>query len=335
MESRKLSIGVIGGGSWATALVKILTDNVLEKQINWWLRDEQKVEYIQQYHHNPDYLSSVSFEQDELNLYADLNQCVADSDIILLVVPSAFVYTTLDVLDKSVFDGKSVVSAVKGLIPETSDILGDYLNQVWDIDANRIGVVTGPCHAEEVAQEKLSYLTVASENEALANQFADLLNGRFIKTTITDDIYGTEYSAVLKNVYAIAAGICHGLRFGDNFQAVLVSNAIREIKRFIAAVHPIERDIDDSAYLGDLVVTAYSLFSRNRRFGNMLGKGYSVKAAQLEMNMVAEGYYAVKTVHDMNKSLNVAMPIADFVYAVVYGKKRAKDVVEDLLDQLN
>lgn len=335
MEYPNLSIGVIGGGSWATALVKILTDNSLEKRVNWWLRDEQKVQYIDQYRHNPDYLSSVSFEHGDLHLYSDLKDCINDSDIILLVVPSAFVFDTLSGLDKRLFDGKSVVSAVKGLIPETSDILGDFLNQHWGIDADRIGVITGPCHAEEVAQEKLSYLTVASENEELAVQFAQLLNGRFIMTTITDDIYGTEYSAVLKNVYAIAAGICHGLRFGDNFQAVLVSNAIREIKRFIAAVHPIERDIDDSAYLGDLVVTAYSLFSRNRRFGNMLGKGYSVKAAQLEMNMVAEGYYAVKTVHEMNESLKVQMPIADFVYAVVYGEKRAKDVVEDLLNQLN
>ncbi len=227
------------------------------------------------------------------------------------------------------------MSTVKGLIPETSEILGDYFKNRLKVDPNLIGVITGPCHAEEVALEKLSYLTIASEDSKTANRVSNMLKGAFIKTSTTDDIYGTEYSAVLKNVYAIAAGICHGLRFGDNFQAVLVSNAIREIKRFIAAVNPIERDIDDSAYLGDLVVTTYSQFSRNRTFGNMLGKGYSVKSAQLEMNMVAEGYYAVKTVHDMNQKLGVDMPLADFVYEVVYNGKRAKSVIEKLLNALN
>ena len=268
-------------------------------------------------------------------LFDELETCIKASDVIVLAIPSAFVHTQFSGIDPSVFNGKSVVSAVKGLIPETSDILGDYLNLRMGVSPDRIGVITGPCHAEEVALEKLSYLTIGSENQALAQEVANHLQGTFIKTTITDDIYGTEYAAVLKNVYAIAAGICHGLRFGDNFLAVLVSNAIREIKRFIAEVHPIERDIDDSAYLGDLMVTAYSQFSRNRTFGNMLGKGYSVKSAQLEMNMVAEGYYAVKTVHEMNQKLQVKMPIVDFVHDVVYGGKRAKDVVQDLVDQLN
>jgi glycerol-3-phosphate dehydrogenase (NAD(P)+) len=335
LNKQGLSISVIGGGSWATAIVKILLDNTQPKNVSWWLRNPQKVDYINTHKHNPDYLSSVSFEFDRLVVSNDLEESLKQSDIIILAIPSAFVYDTLNGCDKKLFANKIVVSAVKGLIPRTSEILGDYFKSALDVDSQHIGVITGPCHAEEVALEKLSYLTIGSENNEAANAIANVLKGRFIKTSTTDDIYGTEYSAVLKNVYAIAAGICHGLRFGDNFQAVLVSNAIREIKRFIAAVHPIERDIDDSAYLGDLIVTAYSQFSRNRTFGNMLGKGYSVKSAQLEMNMVAEGYYAVKTVYEMNQELKVDMPIADFVYSVVYGGKRAKSVVDDLLDKLN
>lgn len=335
MENNNTSVSVIGGGSWATAIVKILLDNELPKKVHWWHRSEQKVEYINKNQHNPDYLSSITFDLEHLVVTNDLQSCIENGEIVILAIPSAFVYEAFKTLDKSIFKDKLFVSAVKGLIPETSEILGDYFKNQLEIDSDHIGVITGPCHAEEVALEKLSYLTAASENEDAANKIAMIFNGRFIKTSTTDDIYGTEYSAVLKNVYAIAAGICHGLRFGDNFQAVLVSNAIREIKRFIAAVHPIERDIDDSAYLGDLIVTAYSQFSRNRTFGNMLGKGYSSKSAQLEMNMIAEGYYAVKTVHDMNQKLQVSMPIADFVYSVVYGGKRAKIVVDDLLDQLN
>ncbi len=335
MNSEKVTISVIGGGSWATALVKIFLDNHISKNVTWWLRDETKVRFIDEHHHNPDYLSSVTFAKDSLNVISNLTSAVTQADIIVLAIPSAFVYSAFSQLDIDKFKRKYVVSAVKGLIPETSEILGDYFKNTLKVNSDRIGVITGPCHAEEVALEKLSYLTVASENREFATQLSLLLDGRNIRTVTTDDIYGTEYSAVLKNIYAIASGICHGLRFGDNFQAVLVSNGIREIKRFIAAVHPIERDIDDSAYLGDLIVTAYSQFSRNRTFGNMLGKGYSVKSAQLEMNMIAEGYYAVKTIWEMNQELKISMPIVDFVYQIVYGGKRAKDVVDDLLISLN
>ncbi|MCO4818490.1 MAG: NAD(P)H-dependent glycerol-3-phosphate dehydrogenase [Bacteroidetes bacterium] len=335
MNNEHTSIAVLGGGSWATALVKILLDNSLSKTVHWWIRNEQKANYLHSHKHNRDYLSSITFDLEHLNVTSRIETCIESADIVILAIPSAFVHASLSSLDAALFKDKIIVSAVKGLIPETSEILGDYFKNLLNVESSCIGVITGPCHAEEVALEKLSYLTIASEDSHTANKVSSLLKGEFIKTSTTDDIYGTEYSAVLKNVYAIAAGICHGLRFGDNFQAVLVSNAIREIKRFIAAVHPIERDIDDSAYLGDLVVTTYSQFSRNRTFGNMLGKGYSVKSAQLEMNMVAEGYYAVKTVHDMNQSLQVDMPLADFVYEVVYNGKRAKSVIENLLNALN
>lgn len=335
MNSKFTSIGIIGGGSWATALAKIFIDNGGAQSVYWWLRDQKKVDYIRENGQNKDYLSSVSFDMSQVTVTSDLQLCVENCDLLILAIPSAFVHGALSDLPKGIFAGRSIASAVKGLIPETSEILGDYLHRELQVPKENIAVITGPCHAEEVALEKLSYLTVGSENNELATVVSQHLNCDYIKTSVTDDIYGTEYAAVLKNIYAIAAGICHGLRFGDNFQAVLVSNAIREIKRFIAAVHPIERDIDDSAYLGDLIVTAYSQFSRNRTFGNMLGKGYSVRSAQLEMNMVAEGYYAVKTIFQMNEKLGVDMPIVDFVHAVVYEGARAKEAVDKILDRLN
>lgn len=327
-------IGVLGGGSWATALVKILSDNPVRKQVNWWVRTAEKAAYINEHQHNPDYLSSVEIHPEKVSVSSDLEQVILNSDVLILAVPSAYVHETLNSIPEDLFAEKIILSAVKGLIPETRQILGDYLPDLG-FSRSRIAVITGPCHAEEVAMEKLSYLTLASENTEISELACSILKSSYIRTTPSDDIYGTEYSAVLKNVYAIASGICHGIGLGDNFQAVLVSNAIREIKRFIAAVHPIDRDIDDSAYLGDLMVTAYSNFSRNRTFGNMLGKGYSVQSAQLEMNMVAEGYYATNTIHEMNRSLGIFMPILDFVYEVAYENKRARKVLDKLLDALN
>jgi glycerol-3-phosphate dehydrogenase (NAD(P)+) len=331
----KYRVGVIGGGSWATALVKILCDNETDKVINWWVRTEEKAIYLQEHGHNPDYISSVEFHHSFLTITSDLNDCISNSDVVILAVPSAFVHSTLSILSSSAFENTSVISAVKGLIPETGQILGEYFESNWNIKSNEIGVITGPCHAEEVALERLSYLTIASENKDLTNEISALLQCTYIKTTTTDDIYGTEYSAVLKNVYAIAAGICHGMGYGDNFLSVLVSNAIREIKRFIAVVHPIDRDIDDSAYLGDLMVTAYSQFSRNRTFGHMLGKGYSVRSAQLEMSMIAEGYYGTKSIYELNKKYEVHMPILDFVHSVIYKNKTPRSIVEPFLDLLD
>jgi glycerol-3-phosphate dehydrogenase (NAD(P)+) len=227
-----------------------------------------------------------------------------------------------------------VFSAIKGIIPDELLIVGDFLNSTYEIPVGQIGVITGPCHAEEVAMERLSYLTIACQNTTNADTLASMMNCRYIKTTVSDDIYGTEYSAVLKNVFAIAGGIAHGVGYGDNYLAVLISNAIQEIKRFVDAVHPINRDINDSAYLGDLLVTAYSSFSRNRLFGTMVGKGYSVKVAQLEMNMVAEGYYATKCIYELNRKYKVHMPITDSVYRVLYEKVSPRIEMKLLSDQL-
>lgn len=326
-------IAVIGSGSWATALVKILCTNT--SNVNWYFRNQEDIDFVNEYTHNPRYLSSVTFDLKRLQLSNDLAATIQKSDIVILAVPSAFIHDTIKNLPKNCFENKIVFSAIKGIVPEYNLIVGEYLNTVYQVPFENIGVITGPCHAEEVALEKLSYLTLACSKVANADELCDFMRCRYIKCSSSDDIYGTELSAVLKNVVAVAGGICHGLGYGDNFLAVLVSNAIQEIKRFVDAVHPIDRDIKASAYLGDLLVTAYSQFSRNRMFGTMLGKGYGVKQAQLEMNMIAEGYYAVKCVCEINKKYNVHMPITNAVNNIIYNHKDAKHEMELLADQLS
>ncbi len=331
MDTKKLAI--IGNGSWATALAKLFLNNC--DKINWHMRKQEDVDHFKKYHNNPRYISSVEFETSKIDFYTDIKSVFKDSDIIVLAVPSAFIHDTISSLAKEDFKDKIFFSAIKGIVPQHNLIVGEYLNQIYGVPFTNIGVITGPCHAEEVALEKLSYLTIASQNTANAQMVSYLLLCRYLKATTSDDIYGTEYAAVLKNVIAVAGGICHALGYGDNYLAVLVSNAIQEIKRFVDAVHPIDRDIKASAYLGDLMVTAYSQFSRNRMFGTMLGKGYSVKQAQLEMNMIAEGYYAVKCVHEINKKYNVDMPITSAVYRIVYDKKDPKKEIEALSNLLS
>ncbi len=315
--STEKRIGVLGGGSWATAIVKILTENVTS--LNWFMRNEDTIDFIKEHHHNPRYITAASLEVDKINFFNDINKLVQNSDIIIFVIPAIYLKAALSKLTVSIED-KFVVSAIKGIIPDDNMIVGNYFHKKYNVPTNSIGVISGPCHAEEVALERLSYLTIACIDADKARYLADKIECRYIKTAISDDIYGTEYSAVLKNIFALAAGICHGLGYGDNFQAVLISNAIQEIKRFVDTVHPITRDIKNHVYLGDLLVTAYSQFSRNRTFGNMIGKGYSVKSAQLEMRMIAEGYYATKCIKEINKEYNVRMPITDAVYNILYEK---------------
>jgi glycerol-3-phosphate dehydrogenase (NAD(P)+) len=325
---------VVGGGSWATANIKMLGDNTVEKEIFWWMRNPEAVEHVQKFGHNPNYLSSVEVKLPAQNVSTDLRLLIAGADLILLNVPAAFLKEALEGITPNDLAGKKIVSAIKGIVPDENQIIAEFLNQHYNIPFDHFAVISGPCHAEEVALEKLSYLTIASQDAELATEFAAMINTRYIKTIVSDDIYGTEYGAVLKNIYAIASGICHGVGYGDNFQSVLISNAIRELERFVAAVHPIDRDIKESAYLGDLLVTAYSQFSRNRTFGNMIGKGYTVRSAQLEMNMVAEGYYAVNCLHEVNKQYNVDMPICDAVYAVLYLKRNPYLEMKNLAEKL-
>lgn len=323
---------VIGGGSWATAIAKMLCVNLPE--ISWYMRNESAIEHLKTFHHNPNYLSSVEFDTKKLKLTSDINEAVAYADYIIFAIPSAFLSGELEKLTVSLKD-KVIFSAIKGIVPETSLIVGEHFNKKYEIPFEDIGVITGPCHAEEVALERLSYLTIACGDAAKAKIVAKCLSGNYIKAKISDDIIGTEYAAMLKNIYAIAAGMAHGLGYGDNFQSVLMSNGIREMKKFIKKVHKMKRNINNSAYLGDLLVTGYSVFSRNRMFGNMIGKGYTVKSAMMEMSMVAEGYYATKSAWKLNQEYGAKTPIIDAVYEILYEGKDAKKVFKKLTDKLD
>ncbi|MDH3321706.1 MAG: NAD(P)H-dependent glycerol-3-phosphate dehydrogenase [Flavobacteriaceae bacterium] len=328
----KNKIAVFGGGSWATAIVKMLCENL--DHVGWYMRNTYAIEHIKLNNHNPNYLSSAELHPEKLHLTNDINEMIAAADCLIFAIPSAFLNEELNKITLPL-DGKIIFSAIKGIVPETGLIVGEHFHEVLKVPFENIGVITGPCHAEEVAMERLSYLTIACRDEDKARCLADDLDSRYIKTKISDDIIGTEYAAMLKNIFAIAAGIAHGLGYGDNFQAVLMSNAIREMKRFIKKLHKMKRNINNSAYLGDLLVTGYSVFSRNRMFGNMIGKGYTVKSAMLEMSMVSEGYYATKSAYKINKKIEANTPIIDAVYAILYQQKEAKQVFKKLTELID
>ncbi|MBT8301476.1 MAG: NAD(P)H-dependent glycerol-3-phosphate dehydrogenase [Maribacter sp.] len=332
--NKELRFAVFGGGSWATAIVKMLSENL--KQITWYMRNEEAIAHIHSQKHNPNYLSSVEFDTKQLHLTSKLDDAIKNNDVLIFAIPSAFLETELKKLTLSL-KGKIVFSAIKGIVPETGLIVGEHFHDIYKIPFKNIGVITGPCHAEEVALERLSYLTIACADKEKAEFLANKLKSNYIRTKISDDIIGTEYAAMLKNIYAIAAGIYHGLGYGDNFQSVLMSNSIREMNRYIKRVHKMKRNINNSAYLGDLLVTGYSTFSRNRMFGNMIGKGYRVKNAQMEMNMVAEGYYATKSAYELKASFKskVRTPIIDAVYDVLYQGKNAKKTFAALTHKLD
>jgi glycerol-3-phosphate dehydrogenase (NAD(P)+) len=332
LEGEKIRISVIGGGSWATALVKILCESDIS--ITWWLRNPDDVEYINKVKHNPKYLSDVQIDLDKVKTTSNLKEAIDASDNLLMAVPSAFIHNVLQQLNGQLLKGKKVISAIKGVIPETMQIAGNYFKEKYEVREEDLAIVTGPCHAEEVALEKLSYLTIACKDSDWREDLMKLFSCRYIKVAGTGDIYGAEYAAVLKNIYAIAGGICHGMGFGDNFHAVLVTNALQEMENFLDAAHYQHRDVKENAYLGDLLVTTYSQFSRNRTFGTMIGKGYSVKAAQLEMNMIAEGYFATRSIHEINKEVGASMPILDAIYQILYEGKSSKTVIPEILNGL-
>jgi glycerol-3-phosphate dehydrogenase (NAD(P)+) len=308
-------VSVIGGGSWATAIVKMLTENLTE--VGWYMRSTYVRENLRRHGNNPDFLSQVHFDNSKIKLFDSIDDAVTYGSMIIFAVPSAFLQSELDKMTVSL-QNKKIFSAIKGIVPETGLIVGEHFHQKYDIPYNNIGVITGPCHAEEVAMERLSYLTIASHNKLTAQKMSELLSSSYIRTSLSYDIIGTEYAAMLKNIYALAAGIAHGLGYGDNFQAVLMSNAIREMKRFTKKVWKTKRNINNSAYLGDLLVTGYSIFSRNRTFGSMIGKGYTVKSAMMELKMVAEGYYAAKSAYELNLKNQARTPILDSVYRILY-----------------
>ena len=329
-----LNYAVIGSGSWATAIVKILSDNL--KSVTWYIRNAENLDYIEKNKHNPNYLSSVELNLSKIQVNGNINEVVRTADVIILVVPSEFINSELEKI-KIDISKKIIISGIKGVVPETGLLVGEHMINNFNILNENFLVIAGPCHAEEVALERLSYLTIACSKKSLAKTVCLDFSNKYIKTKVSDDVIGIEYSSMLKNIYAIAAGIAHGLGYGDNFQSILMSNAIREIKRFIKKKHKIKRNINNSAYLGDLLVTGYSVFSRNRMFGNMIGKGYTVKSAQMEMKMIAEGYISTKKAMQLNsKNIKKAKtPIIEAVHAILYEKKSPKNTFKKLNEKLN
>ena len=309
-------LAIMGGGSWATAIAKILLST--EDSINWYIRRDDRIAEFIRLGHNPAYLSSVQFDVNRINFSSDINEVVNNSEVLMFVTPSPYFKSSMKKLKVKLRD-KFVVSARKGIVPDDNLLMSDYFHRFYGVPQENLAVVAGPCHAEEVALERLSYLTVGCKEIENAQMIARKLTNSYVKTSVSQDVAGIEFSSVLKNVYAIAAGICNGLKYGDNFQAVLMSNAIQEMNSFLASARPMQnRAVNDSVYLGDLLVTGYSNFSRNRVFGTMIGRGYSVKSAQLEMEMIAEGYYGTKCMKEINERYRVNMPILDAVYNILY-----------------
>ena len=331
MKRTKLKFGVIGSGSWGTALIKILSDN--NDEINWYIRSKHNIDFISKNSHNPNYLSSVKLKLKKLKISENINDIVSNSDVIIIAVPSEYVNAEMKKIKVNISD-KIVISALKGLVPETSLLFGEHMKKHFSVSKDNFLVIGGPCHAEEVALEKLSYLTIASSNPNLCKLISEKFQCKYINVKSSDDVIGIEYASMLKNIFALAVGISNGLGYGDNYQSVLVSNSIKEMKRFISKRHKIKRNINNSAYLGVLLVTGYSSFSRNRMFGNMIGNGYTVRAAQLEMKMVAEGYIATKKAYLLNEESDkkAKTPIIDAVYNILYKKRSARKIFIELSD---
>lgn len=312
-----MNISVLGSGSWATAIVKIATQN--HDKVHWWVRENEIVEGVRQYGRNPLYLRSCQLDTNKIEITTDIKQVISASDTIVLVIPSAFVDISFKDLTPTDLANKTIISATKGIIPQTNQIVADYLSDKYNVTIENQAVLSGPSHAEEIAQDGMTYLTIGAHEQTFAQTLADRFECRFVKTRTSTDVRGIEYSAVLKNIYALVAGICKGAGYGDNFMAVVISNAAQEMQRFLNAVAKNEnRDTNNFVYLGDLLVTAYSQHSRNRTFGQMIGQGYTVKSAQLEMSMIAEGYYATDCIHKTNLNLGIDLPIADFAYKILY-----------------
>lgn len=319
MENRSVNVAVIGDGSWATAIVKILSEDKQHK-INWWVRQKQSVQAISTLGFNPNYLTGVQIDTKKVTPNSQIEKVVEGCDFVILVIPAAYIKSALDQLPANAFDGKIIISAIKGIIPEDDLLVTDFIKNKFGVDDSKLAIISGPCHAEEVALGRQSYLTIGANDLEVGAQVADLLRCRYVNVSCAQDLVGIEYAAIMKNIVALACGIANGQHFGDNFQAVLVSNAMQEIKYFLDRLHPAQRDVNSSAYLGDLLVTSYSQFSRNRTFGNMVGRGYSVKSAMFEMKMVAEGYYAANSIYKIIHENQLNMPICSAVYRILYDK---------------
>jgi len=325
-------IGVVGGGSWATAIVKVLQHH--QKKVNWFIRRQDVIDAISNSGHNPEYLSQVELNPAMISASNNLDEVISNSDIVIFCIPAAFLHRQIETLDKKLLQDKIIISAIKGVIPEFNAIVSRYFNTVFDVPAENYGVIAGPTHAEEVVMDKLSYLTAASVNDDIGAVLIELLGTRNIKISVSSDVIGIEYASVLKNIYAVAAGISVGLGYGDNFLSVLTTNAIVEMRRFLDAINHCKRDVNNTSYCGDIIVTSYSQFSRNRMFGNLIGKGYSVNYSRIEMKQVAEGYYASKCMTEINEQYKVDMPIMNAVYNICYNNVSPSQEMRRLAEKL-
>ena len=325
-----MKVGILGSGSWATALAKIVMHNTDE--LNWYIRKQETIDEFRDIRRNPNHLEWAYFDTTRINFSSNVNEIIEESDLIIIAIPSPYLKTSLNdiVVDMT---NKCVISAVKGMIPDENVLGSEYMQDHFGVKEENMGVIAGPCHAEEIALERLSYLTVGCKDMEKAIAWQKLFTTPYVHTTPSNDVEGLEYASVMKNIYAIAAGICKSLHYGDNFQAVLLTNAMHEMIRFTKAKSDIQRDITDSGYLGDVLVTAYSNFSRNRQFGQMIGMGYSVKAAQTEMEMVAEGYYGTKAIWLANQDTQVDLPIVEAVYQILYNRKSPKNTIKELTNK--
>ena len=321
------NIAIIGGGSWATALAKVVVSNT--HRIGWYMRRDDRIADFKRTGHNPAYITSLQFDVNEIAFSSDLNHTAEAYDTLIFVTPSPYLKDHLKKLTVDI-KNKFIVIAIKGIVPDENVVCSEYFHNRYGVPYDNIAIIGGPSHAEEVAMQRLTYLTIACHNVEKAKAFADVLSNSFIKAKEATDVIGIEYAAVLKNVYAIAAGMCDGLQYGDNFHARLVSNAVQEMDRFLAAVNPVKRNVNDSVYLGDLLVTSYSNFSRNRCFGLMIGKGYSVNSAQIEMKMIAEGYYGTRCMTEINKQYHIDMPILNAMYRILYEQANAQQEIKAL-----
>ncbi len=328
----KKIFGVLGGGSWGTALVKILSENC--DKINWYVRNQENVDYINKFKSNSNYLNSVSLKINKINVSASIKDVTKNSEILVLAIPSPFLNSELKKIDNLIID-KHIFSALKGVVPDSHLVVSEHLNQKYGVPLSNIGIITGPCHAEEVALEKLSYLTVASQDAQIGQFVKKSLQTKFINSKFSEDSLGVEYAAMLKNIYALVAGVSNGLGYGDNFQSVLISNSVQEMKKFIKTIYKVKRDINGSEYLGDLLVTSYSSFSRNRTLGNMIGRGYTISSAISEMNMISEGYYATKNAYEIGLENKTKFKIIETAYEILYNGRSPKKCFKDLSEKLN
>ena len=328
----KKTFGILGGGSWGTAIVKILSHNLTT--LNWYVRSEENASYIKRFKKNPNYLRSVNLNKNNIRVSSSIEEVVKNSDILVLAIPSPFLDLELQKI-KLFLNNKYIFSALKGVVPDSNLVVSEHLNSIYNIPKNKIGIITGPCHAEEVALEKLSYLTIACDDHVLGEYVRSSFETNFIRVKLSRDSIGVEYAAMLKNIYAFMAGVAHGLGYGDNFQSVLISNSVVEMNQFIRTIYKVKRDINDSEYLGDLLVTSYSTFSRNRTLGNMIGKGYSINSAIAEMSMISEGYYATKNAFEISLENKISFNIINAAHEILYKNASSKKIMRELSLKLN